>query len=178
VKKISVILKSIFILLIVSYKIILADDPVSNPLSVVQTGEARFTILTPNLIRMEWSTNKTFEDKASLVFINRNLPVPKFTTDDKTDWLIISTDYLTLQYKKNSGKFTPENLSISFVLNGNNIIWKPGLKDSLNLKGTTRTLDGTNGEKDVKLEDGLISRSGWFLIDDSDRLLFDGSLDN
>jgi hypothetical protein len=177
VKKISVILKSIFILLIVSYKIILADDPVSNPLSVVQTGEARFTILTPNLIRMEWSTNKTFEDKASLVFINRNLPVPKFTTDDKTDWLIISTDYLTLQYKKNSGKFTPENLSISFVLNGNNIIWKPGLKDSLNLKGTTRTLDGTNGEKDVKLEDGLISRSGWFLIDDSDRLLFDGSLD-
>ena len=176
-KKNNMILKPLFILLLITYKIILADDPVANPLAIVQAGEARFTILTPNLIRMEWSPDKTFENKASLVFINRNLPVPKFTKDDRTDWLIISTDYLTLRYKKNTGKFTPENLSISLNMNGNNIVWKPGLKDSLNLKGTTRTLDGTNGEKDVKLEDGLISRSGWSLIDDSDRLLFDGSAD-
>lgn len=51
--------------------------------------------------------------------------------------------------------------------------WHPGLRDSLNLKGTTRTLDTTNGARDVTLEGGLPSRSGWALVDDSARPLFD-----
>jgi hypothetical protein len=40
------------------------------------SGQARFTVITPQLIRMEWSENGKFEDNASLVFINRHLPVP------------------------------------------------------------------------------------------------------
>lgn len=41
-------------------------------------------------------------------------------------------------------------------------------KDPLNLKGTCRTLDGSNGDnKRSELENGLISRSGWAVIDDS-----------
>ena len=41
-------------------------------------GNARFTVLTPELIRMEWAADGKFEDHASFVFINRRLPVPKF----------------------------------------------------------------------------------------------------
>src|SRR6202167_568667 len=53
-------------------------DPVADPRSVVTTGHARFTVLTPQLIRMEWAADGKFEDHASLVFLNRRLPVPLF----------------------------------------------------------------------------------------------------
>ena len=55
-----------------------ADDPVADPRAVVVLGNARFTVLTPELIRMEWAADGKFEDHASFVFINRRLPVPKF----------------------------------------------------------------------------------------------------
>jgi alpha-glucosidase (family GH31 glycosyl hydrolase) len=151
------------------------NDPKANPSAVVTLSEVRFTVLTPQLFRLEWSKKGEFEDKASLVFINRNLPAPKFIVDDKTDWLTITTEKLTLRYKKGSGKFTSDNLLVSFSLNGRAVTWHPGMEDPLNLKGTTRTLDGANGEKDVNLEQGLVSRSGWSLIDDSEKPLFDGS---
>jgi hypothetical protein len=54
-------------------------DPVAQPRAVVKAGHARFTILTPQLIRMEWAADGKFEDHPSLVFLNRNLPVPKFS---------------------------------------------------------------------------------------------------
>ena len=56
------------------------DDPVADPGAVVTVGNARFTVLTPQLIRMEWSADGKFEDHASFVFINRKLPVPKFSS--------------------------------------------------------------------------------------------------
>lgn len=172
-------IKSIF-LIVITFTLLLpavhrANDPVARSSAIVRSGDVRFTILTSQLIRMEWSKDKIFEDKASLVFMKRNLPVPQFKVDDKSEWLTIATDKLILRYRKNSGAFTSDNLSIGFFLNGKNVEWCLGMKDSLNLKGTTRTLDGTNGEKDVHLEDGLLSRSGWAVIDDSERLLFDGS---
>src|SRR5580658_1699413 len=56
-----------------------ADNPVADPKAVVTLGNARFTVLTPELLRMEWSADGKFEDHASFVFLNRKLPVPKFT---------------------------------------------------------------------------------------------------
>ena len=55
-----------------------ADNPVADPRAVVVIGNARFTVLTPEMIRMEWAADGKFEDHASFVFINRRLPVPKF----------------------------------------------------------------------------------------------------
>ena len=57
-----------------------ANDPVADPKAVVTLGHARFTVLTPELIRMEWAADGKFEDHASFVFINRRLPVPKYST--------------------------------------------------------------------------------------------------
>ena len=147
--------------------------PVANSDAVVISNNVRFTILTPQLIRMEWSESNTFEELASLVFINRNLPIPKFTKKTKGEWLIIETEKLKLFYKTGTGMFNKDNVYITFDLNGRQVKWFPDLKDSLNLKGTARTLDETDGEKNVKLEDGLLSRSGWYLHDDTKTNLFD-----
>jgi alpha-glucosidase (family GH31 glycosyl hydrolase) len=155
------------------------DDPVADPRAVVVMGKARFTVLTPNLIRLEWAADGQFEDHASLVFINRHLPAPPFTQQlsGGGQKLTIKTSALTLTYSPGgSGEFTPDNLAIDFNLKGRLVGWHPGMVDPENLLGTTRTLDGAMGDK-VKepMEPGLVSRSGWALVDDSARPLFDGA---
>jgi alpha-glucosidase len=156
-----------------------AINPVADPKAVVTVGKARFTVLTPELIRMEWAADGKFEDHASFVFLNRRLPVPKFAKDlaGGGSKLILKTDKLTLTYSPaGDGKFTPENLSIEFTLDGKTVAWHPGLTDPENLQGTTRTLDGARGGQTKEpIEPGLISRSGWALVDDSTRPLFDST---
>ncbi|MGH7596928.1 MAG: TIM-barrel domain-containing protein [bacterium] len=149
------------------------SNPVADPQAIVTFGQARFTMLTPQLIRLEWSAGSRFEERASLVFINRRLPVPEFKTSTKGDWLQIKIANLHLRYKKNSGKFTSTNLEIQFTLNGKPVVWRPGMENSGNLHGTIRTLDGVHNA--VPLEPGLLSRDGWALVDDTERSLFDNS---
>jgi hypothetical protein len=79
-------------------------NPVADPKAMVIEGRARFTVLTPRLIRMEWGQ---FEDHASLVFVNRRLPVPQFTTSHDGGALVIQTQRLTLRYKP-PAKFSPD----------------------------------------------------------------------
>src|SRR5580658_10370892 len=151
-------------------------DPVADPRAVVTTAHARFTILTPQTIRMEWAADGKFEDHASLVFLNRRLPLPEFTHNSAPDGgrTVIQTSALQLVYipGNSDGKFAPDNLSITFTLTGKQVVWKPGMADTGNLLGTTRTLDRVQGS-DVQLEPGLISRDGWAIVDDSARQLFD-----
>lgn len=154
-------------------------DTVADARAVVKVGKARFTVLTPELIRMEWAADGVFEDHASFVFLNRRLPVPSFSQSiaQKDRALTIRTDRLVLHYRLTAdGRFTADNLSISEQLNGRVVVWHPGLSDPQNLLGTTRTLDGTRGSATKEpIEQGLISRSGWALIDDSTRPLFDSA---
>jgi alpha-glucosidase len=158
-----------------------ADDPVADPKAVVTVGNARFTVLTPQLIRMEWSANGKFEDHASFVFINRRLPVPKFLVahDGPANGglLSIKTDAMELKYAASGdGHFTAENLSITLTVDGKQVMWHPGDTDPENLQGTTRTLDGARGSQTKEpIEPGLVSRSGWALVDDSTRPLFDSA---
>ncbi len=160
----------------------LPDNPVADPKAVVTIGKARFTILTPQLIRMEWSADGNFEDHATMVFINRKLPVPRFHQMVEhgmggRSGLTLTTDALTLTYATgDDGHFTAGNLSITLTVNGKQIVWHPGLADPENLMGTTRTLDQARGSKTQQpIEPGLISRSGWSLVDDSMRPLFDST---
>ena len=150
-----------------------AANPKADPQAVVTTQHARFTILTPQLIRMEWSEDGVFEDRATLSFVNRKLPVPEFRVRDSRSKLTITTSALTLTYLKD-GKFSDSNLKATFQLNGRQVTWTPGMEDPQNLMGTTRTLDGCNGNKlrNEPLEQGILSRSGWAVVDDSRRPLF------
>ena len=156
-------------------------SPVASPKALVTVGKARFTVLTPQLIRMEWAADGKFEDHASFVFINRRLPVPKFDATapaaSNGHGITITTSALKLHYSPSGdGKFTPDNLSIQLTVSGRQVNWHPGLTDPENLQGTTRTLDGARGSQTKEpLEPGLISRSGWALVDDSTRPLFDSA---
>jgi alpha-glucosidase len=128
---------------------------------------------------MEWAADNRFEDHASFVFLNRNLPVPAFEKNitGRGRKLVLKTSALVLTYTpKADGHFTAQNLTVELTVEGKPVVWHPGLDDPLNLQGTTRTLDGALGSKTKEpIEPGLVSRSGWAVVDDSKRPLFDSS---
>ncbi len=147
--------------------------------SQVTCGKARFTVLTPRLIRMEWSDNTQFEDRATLGVVNRNLDVPKFDVKQSKSKTVIRTSYMTLTYTGQE-KFSSENLSISFTMADptarkgiRTVTWRPGTDDSGNLLSTARTLDKCDGTKTLEPYDkGVLSRDGWAVIDESERHVF------
>lgn len=54
-------------------------NPLAQEEAVVTSGNARFTILTPRLIRIQYSSTGKFEDRATFAVVNRRLPVPAYT---------------------------------------------------------------------------------------------------
>jgi alpha-glucosidase len=147
-------------------------------------GHARFTVLTPELIRMEWAADGKFEDHASFVFLNRRLPVPKYIhgldmsgpPERESIPSMIDTGALKLVYIPSNGPFAANNLQITLTVDGKQVTWRPGDTDPNNLQGTTRTLDlALGGKTQEPMGKGLISRSGWALVDDSARPLFDSA---
>lgn len=74
-------------------------------------GNARFTVLTDRLVRMEWSEQGQFEDRATLAIVNRELPVPAFSVSRTGEWLLIKTKALECTYDENTREacvFLPE----------------------------------------------------------------------
>ena len=147
----------------------IAVDPVAEPAAMVAGPNVRFTVLTSRLIRLEHSPNGQFEDRASQAFWHRRQPVPPFEVNRLGDRIELVTEHLTLRYAFDPRGFTPKSLSIE--LTGSGGAWRFGERDHGNLLGTTRTLDGAHGE--IRLERGLMSRSGWSVVDDSTSPVFD-----
>ncbi len=143
-------------------------SPVAHPEAIVRAGPARFTVLLPGVVRLEYDPQEQFVDQASQLFWYRLQPVPAFSVGEEGDWLVITTRVLQLRYLR--GKpFSAESLAITLLADGT--IWQFGAVDEANLKGTTRTLDAVSGA--TPLEPGLLSRNGWTVVDDSRSLLFD-----
>lgn len=132
----------------------------------------RISVLTAGLIRLEYEDEGIFVDQPTQIVWNRNLGVCDFQTHDTEDTLEVITDRIHLHYNKK--RFSAEGLYIEVkggLLPVENV-WRYGDNVKLSeggLGGTTRTLDGADGA--VPLENGLISMSGYAVLDDSNSLL-------
>ncbi|MEM6726457.1 MAG: glycosyl hydrolase family 31, partial [Bacteroidota bacterium] len=101
------------------------QNPIAHSDAMIMAGQARFTVLRPEVIRMEWDAEQQFEDRASFTIVNRQTDVPDFEVRNKRGWLVIRTDALELQYKKGSGQFSATNLKITLSRNGEPTTWMP-----------------------------------------------------
>jgi alpha-glucosidase (family GH31 glycosyl hydrolase) len=139
--------------------------PVCRPKSTVQGRNYRFTVLTSALLRLEYRKDGLFEDRATQSVINRDFPVPEFRATEKDGILEILTEKLRLKYNMDQ-PFAPSSLSIQVLgnLSAYLNIWHYG-DPTETLGGTARTLDGADGV--IQLEDGLVSRLGYSVVDDS-----------
>ena len=145
-------------------------DPIAMPGAIISTPQARFTILSSRLVRMEYSPTGYFEDSPSQAFWYRNQPVPEFSTRVIPNGLEIETEHLVIHYDSSPAKFTPHSLQATVKATGQTWHYSDPYWRAQNLMGTARTLDNAQGA--VRLEPGLISRSGWAVVDDSQSLVF------
>ena len=145
-------------------------------------NHVRFTVISDGAVRMEYAPDGQFVDAKSFVAVQRAYPAADYRVK-RGAWIEIATPKMVLRYKKNSGPFTASNLSVRSPKGAAvPFVWKPGMQQKGNLKGTYRTLDGYDGDTYVyderrpkmPIEDGLLATDGWTLIDDSDNFLFDG----
>lgn len=137
----------------------------SKASSVIKGENYRFTILTDQLIRMEYNRNNEFVDLPSQKIWFRDFPELNYELVDDTDTLTIQTRSLKLTYKKGE-KFLKESLKIQLISKHHRVLecWHYG--DSYEtLKGTVRTLDVVDGS--IELGEGVISQKGFAVIDDS-----------
>ena len=135
--------------------------------STLVCDKARFEALTPSLVRLEYSPSGQFVDARTAVVTGREWPQVKLSFERKSGWVIASTDRLTLRYHLDAGLFNDRNLQISWRDNGQERTWNPGQKDPLNLGGISYSLDGAKQGNFPKPTDGILSRSGYFVLDDS-----------
>jgi len=146
--------------------------PLANKDAILGGGEGckyRFTVLAEGLVRYEYAYDCQFEDKSSTFAINRELPVPKYRVVDTDSDLEIITEKFHLRYAK--GPFTANGFSVH--IKGNfadwSALWRYG-DTGIGLGGTARTLDEANGR--IPVGPGVISKSGYVTLDDSDSMLF------
>lgn len=145
-----------------------ADRAAGGVKSIVR-GDVRFEVLTPTLIRMEYSPLAQFVDAPSVAVIKRDWSAAAFTVRQNQGWVEIHTASMTLHYKLGSGPFKSGNTRITWPGQGAGQ-WQPGDKDDKNLLGVPGDMAGT--VKPVTTP-GPLTRNGYFLLDDSHTALRD-----
>ncbi|MFI0723704.1 ricin-type beta-trefoil lectin domain protein [Streptomyces sp. NPDC021224] len=85
----------------------------------VVDGNARFEVLTPTLVRLEYAGDGAFQDGATFNAVNRSFSPPAYTTDVSSDgYREIRTSALTLRWKEGSGPFTAANTTVTLAGTG------------------------------------------------------------
>jgi alpha-glucosidase (family GH31 glycosyl hydrolase) len=83
--------------------------------ATVVAGDARFEVLAPDVVRMEYSPTGSFLDQPTFTVLDRDFVVPKYTKTVADGWLTLRTSSLVLRYKLGSGPFGPTNTDVKLL---------------------------------------------------------------
>ncbi|MEV6793128.1 TIM-barrel domain-containing protein [Streptomyces sp. NPDC051320] len=93
-----------------------AGGPRSDRIPTVSSGDARFEILSPTLIRTEYAGDHEFTDQPTFNAIGRDGFTPASYSSTTSDgWLTIKTSAMTLRYRVGSGPFDAKNFSLQLA---------------------------------------------------------------
>ena len=136
----------------------------------------RVSVLGPCLVRFEWHPEGEFVDEPTQMVLARPLEPTTVTGEERDGGIQVITDTFQLDY--DGGQPSASGLSVK-SRDSYHSVWRYGLPienafDRLtaqrtNLGGTRRTLDTIDGA--IEVDDGLASRLGVSVLDDSDSFL-------
>ncbi|MEV8036170.1 TIM-barrel domain-containing protein [Streptomyces sp. NPDC086182] len=90
-----------------------ADGAHGPRIPTLSSGDARFEILSPTLIRTEYAGDRKFTDEPTFNAVGREGFEPAaYSADTSNGWLTIRTSAMSLRYKTDSGPFNAQNLSV------------------------------------------------------------------
>ncbi len=133
---------------------------------IIVVDNVRFTIITPQCIRIESAgTDGKFVDQQSMFAVNRKARFTKYRLIQTGQQTMIDTGTIQLTYTPDGKAPGASNLNATIQKGAVHTNWHPGASNPGNLGGTIATLDNVDGA--VDLGQGIISRDGWYLLDDS-----------
>lgn len=135
---------------------------------IIRGNNYRITLLSPRLIRLEYSSNGVFNDYETMIVKNRKFDILDYTKQEDDNFIKIDTNYYTLSYLK---KMPFNSRTIKVVCKSTGEEWYYGQKEVKNFYSTSMSLDNTT--KFPNLEKGLFSPTGIASLDDSNSLIFD-----
>jgi alpha-glucosidase (family GH31 glycosyl hydrolase) len=144
----------------------------SSSNGVEKLGNARFTVVTPQLIRMEYSPAGNFIDAPSWFARNRAAREVGYQVQRNGATLVIDTGVIHLVYTNDGQSFSDRNLQAQIKMGAGMASWKAGQQQTGNLGGPIKGLDAVRVA--IPIPDGLVSRDGWYLLDDSKSVLATG----
>ena len=136
----------------------------SNP---IVFGKSRITLVTPTLVRIEYAMDGKFIDLPTLFAFDRTalLGEDDFSvTELGENRYLIETDALKIDYWNNGYPFGESNFKVRYIRMGKEKIFTNRGIYNDNLGASIPTLDKLDGP--VPLGDGVLARSGWYIIDD------------
>lgn len=139
--------------------------PTTNPIVL---GNNRLTLITPTLIRLEYSTNGIFVDAPTYFAHDRKsmLRPDEFELKELgNDTYEIRTKALQIWYKHDGYPFSTSNLKVFYQKNGKKAKFTNRFILRNNLGGPVETLDRVTHE--IPMNDGILSKDGWYMIDDA-----------
>ncbi|MDD5293333.1 MAG: glycoside hydrolase family 31 protein [Candidatus Izemoplasmatales bacterium] len=138
----------------------------SHPIMI---GNYRFTAITSRLLRIEFSLTGHFRDQNTQIVINRDFEVVNIQKQETSEAVMIESDHWVLSlYDAHTFSSVAGTLKLKEMASS----WHFG-EVVETLKGTSRTLDQKSGK--THLSEGVISKSGIAILDDSRSLTLDDS---
>lgn len=139
-------------------------------------GNNRITLISPTLFRLEYAENGRFLDEKTMFAYSRDSLLIDFqvkvTGENRYE---ILTSALRLVYENDGFPFGLHNFQAFYKTDGKEAKFTIRNIHKSNLGGAVSTLDRVSGA--IPLEDGLLSRDGWYIINDTGKeILKDGWL--
>ena len=142
-----------------------AQLPKANPMVF---GNNRLTVITPTLLRLEYATDGKFVDAPTMFAANRSslLPMSELTVKELgNNCYEIRTAALRIWFRNDGYPFSTSNLKVYYTLDGKEKTFTNRFVLGKNLGGPVETLDRVT--EAIPMNDGLLTRSGWYMIDDN-----------
>jgi|GEM_PF-5808571 len=145
-----------------------AAQPAGPAPGVFTLGQARFTILAAECIRIEYSTKSLFVDAPSLFAMERGARYLGYSVEQSTGRLVLDTGRIQLTYTPDGWPLSVANLKAEIRLGPTTATWTPELNGEGRLDAA-RSRDWVKGHSLVA--PSLLSRAGWRLVDDSNGMV-------
>jgi hypothetical protein len=135
----------------------------------IRDGDVRFEVVTPSLIRIERAPYGAFEDRPTQTTVGRLARGARASTRVRGGVRVIRTSRLVLRWTRGDGPVGDGDLRVRTAGTG----LEPALgPNPAPLGGWRRSLDHVDGP--VPLHEGMLSRAGWYLLDDTETALLTG----
>lgn len=123
---------------------------VQNPVVI---GKARFTFITPGLVRMEYALDGKFVDEPTLFAVCRETEFRDYqVTRIAPNRYQLTTSLMRIEFLDNGFPFGQTNLSVHFKNGDKDQTWKIYMTtENGNLGGAVETLDNISGA--IKLQE-------------------------